>query len=171
MIIESIDFYDPEDYRLLGGIGFTYHPLALVANFSIKNGVREFYVDDLSRNSGIKYESISKGMNFLAQKGMIGFNPITGLIQVKDKTLHFFDAYKNNTDYDNLKIHSVTDGPANATINFPKGRMTVRGVEEFKVSDSLNVVIKPDSSTITILKDRDIKFDGKITAEIGRAHV
>ncbi len=164
MIIESIDFYDPEDYRLLGGIGFVYHPLALVANYSIKNGVREFYVDDLSRNSGIKYEAISKGMNFLAQKGMIGFNSITGLIQVKDKTLHFFDAYKNNSDYDNLKIHSVTDGPANATINFPKGRMTVRGVEEFKVSDSLNVVIKPDSSTITILKDRDIKFDGKITA-------
>lgn len=164
MIIESIDFYDPEDYRLLGGIGFTYHPLALVANYSIKNGVREFYVDDLSRNSGIKYEAISRGMNFLAQKGMIGFNPISGLIQVKDKTLHFFDAYKNNSDYDNLKIHSVTDGPANATINFPKGRMTVRGVEEFKVSDSLNVVIKPDSSTITILKDRDIKFDGKITA-------
>ena len=164
MIIESIDYYDPEDYRLLGSVGFTYHPLALVANYSIKNGVREFYVDDLAQRSEIKTEAIRSGMNFLAQKGMIGYNPITGLVQVKDKTLHFFDAYKNKSDYDNLKIHSVTDGPANATINFPLGRMTVRGVEEFKVSDSLNVVIKPDSSTITIFKDRDIKFDGKITA-------
>ena len=164
MIIESIDFYDPEDYRLLGSVGFTFHPLALVANYAIKNGVREFYADDLVQRLDIKPEAIRLGMNFLAQKGMIGYNPVTGLVQVKDKTLHFFDAYKNNVDYDNLKIHSVTDGPANATINFPKGRMTVRGVEEFKVSDSLNVVIKPDSSTITILKDRDIKFDGKITA-------
>src|SRR5258708_22157051 len=42
--------------------------------------------------------------------------------------------------------------------------MTVRGVELFKVSDSLNVIIKPDSSVITILKDRDIKFNGTITA-------
>ncbi len=164
MIIESIDFYDPEDFRLLGGIGFTFHPLALVANYSINNGVREFYENDLVRSLNIKPEAIRMGMSFLAQKGMIGYNPISGLIQVKDKTLHFFEASKNNTDYDNLKIHSVMDGPANATINFRKGRMTVRGVEEFKVSDSLNVVIKPDSSTITILKDRDIKFDGKITA-------
>ncbi len=164
MIIESIDFYDPEDYRLLGSVGLSFHPLGLVANYSIKNGVREFYADDLAQSTGIKLESIRMGMSFLAEKGMIGYNPVTSLIQVKDKTLHFYDAYRNNADYDNLKIHSVTDGPANATINFPKGRMTVRGVEEFKVSDSLNVMIKPDSSTITILKDRDIKFDGKITA-------
>jgi len=163
MIIESIDFYDPEDYRLLGGVGFSYHPLGLVANYSLKNGVREFYADDLARPD-LKVEEIRPGMRFLGQKGMIGYNPTTSLIQVKDKTLHFFDAHKNTTDYDNLKIHSVMDGPANATINFKERRMTVRGVEEFKVSDSLNVVIKPDSSTITILKDRDIKFDGKITA-------
>ena len=163
MIIESIDFYDPEDYRLLGGLGFSYHPLGLVANYSIKNGVREFYADDLVRPD-LKVEEIRPGMSFLAQKGMIGYNSTTSLIQVKDKTLHFFESHKNTTDYDNLKIHSVMDGPANATINFKERRMTVRGVEEFKVSDSLNVVIKPDSSTITILKDRDIKFDGKITA-------
>ncbi|MBK5279577.1 MAG: hypothetical protein JJE09_12015 [Bacteroidia bacterium] len=163
MIIESIDFYDPEDYRLLGGIGFKFHPLGLVANYAGKNGLREFYADDLKQGD-LNVEAIRAGMKFLAQKGMIGYNPVTGLIQVKDKTLHFFDAYKKVADYDNLKIHSVMDGPANATINFPEGRMTVRGVEEFKVSDSLNVVIKPDSSTITILKDRDIKFNGKITA-------
>ena len=164
MIIESIDYYDPEDYRLLGGVGFTFHPLALVANYAKKNGVREFYADDLVQRTNIKPEEIRTAMSFLAQKGMIGYNLLTGLVHVKDKTIHFYDAGKNRADYDNLKLHSVTDGPANATINFPKGRMTVRGVDEFKVSDSLNVVIRPDSSTIVILKDRDIKFDGKITA-------
>ena len=43
VIIESINFYDPEDYRLLKGIGFRFHPLALVANYALKNKVREFY--------------------------------------------------------------------------------------------------------------------------------
>jgi hypothetical protein len=42
--------------------------------------------------------------------------------------------------------------------------MTVRGVEEFNVSDSLNVRIKPDSSIITLLQNRDMKFDGTVTA-------
>jgi hypothetical protein len=49
-------------------------------------------------------------------------------------------------------------------LNFKNRNMVVRGVEEFNVSDSLNVFIKPDSSTITVLQNRDIKFDGTITA-------
>ena len=36
LIIESIDFYDPEDYQLLTGKGFSFHPLALVANYCLK---------------------------------------------------------------------------------------------------------------------------------------
>jgi hypothetical protein len=40
----------------------------------------------------------------------------------------------------------------------------VHGVEEFNVSDSLNVVIKPDSSVITIMRNRDVKFNGTINA-------
>ncbi|MBK8290045.1 MAG: hypothetical protein IPK96_02875 [Flammeovirgaceae bacterium] len=49
-------------------------------------------------------------------------------------------------------------------ISFSNGRMTVYGVEEFNVSDSLNVIIKPDSSRITFLQNRDIKFNGTINA-------
>ncbi|MEQ9413738.1 MAG: hypothetical protein RIF39_07900, partial [Cyclobacteriaceae bacterium] len=96
--------------------------------------------------------------------GMIEYNANTGYVKVKEKAMHYYDAVKGDADYDNLKIHSIVDGPANATVNFVDGRMNVRGVEEFNVSDSLNVVIKPDSSVITLLQNRDIKFDGKITA-------
>ncbi|HNT50950.1 MAG TPA: hypothetical protein PKK67_10205, partial [Cyclobacteriaceae bacterium] len=49
-------------------------------------------------------------------------------------------------------------------ISLKEGRMNVYGVEEFNVSDSLNVVIKPDSSRITFLQNRDIKFNGTINA-------
>ena len=164
MVVESADFFDPEDYVLLGGKGFQFHPLALVANHSIQTGQREFYADDLATKLGRRSEEVRPAMQFLSQKGMIGYNPSTGLVRVKDKTLHVFDANRNEADYDNLKIHSIENGPANATINLKNGYMTLRGVEEFKVSDSLNVIIKPDSSIITILKDRDIKFNGQITA-------
>ena len=164
MIFESTDYFDPEDYRLLGGVGFTFHALAMVANYSIKNGTREFYADDVATAMKRKSEEVRGAMMFLADKGMIEYDTRNGKVRVKDKAVHVFEANKNKADYDNLKIHSVVDGPANATVNFPKRYMTVRGVDEFKVSDSLNVMIKPDSSTITLLKDRDIKFDGKITA-------
>jgi hypothetical protein len=164
MVLESQDFFDPNDFKQLKGVGFSFHPLVIVANYANNNGVREFNAGDLARATGKSYGEINGAMTFLSQKGMIDYDIHTGTIRVKDKVIHINDARKNDSDYDNMKIHSIVDGPANATINFPKGYMTVRGVEEFKVSDSLNVIIKPDSSVITVLQNRDIKFNGKITA-------
>ena len=164
LIIESTDFYDPEDFRLLSGQGFSFHPLVLVANYCLKNNVREFYSGDLAVFSGRKPADIRAAMEFLNQKGMISYYPNMDLVRVKEKAILVYRAFKGEMDYDNLKIHSVIDSFPNATLNFSEGYMLVRGVDEFKVSDSLNVRIKPDSSIITILQNRDMKFDGTITA-------
>lgn len=164
LIIESIDFFDPEDYRLLKGVGFSFHPLALVANYALKNGIREFYSGDLSQAYGRNPLEIKQAMEFLRQKGLVNYDSRTDRVQAKQKAIDLFLAFKGEEDYDNLKIHSVTDEHPNATINFEKRNMTVRGVEEFDISDSLNVHIVPDSSVITILQNRDIQFDGTVSA-------
>jgi len=164
MIIESIDFYDPEDFRLLKGEGFSFHPLALVANYCIKNRTREFYSGDLAAFSGKEVRDIKAAIEFLSQKGLLTYDPKTDVVHVKEKAVLIYKASKGEMDYDNLKIHSVIDSSANASLNFNKQYMIVRGVSEFKVSDSLNVRIEPDSSVITILQNRDIKFDGTINA-------
>lgn len=164
LIIESVDFYDPEDYRLLKGVAFSFHPLALVANYALKKRVREFYTGDLAQFANKNPLEIKQGVEFLKQKGMVNYNSRTDVVQVKQKAIDIYKAFKGEEDYDNLKIHSVIDNHPNATINFSNRNMTVRGVEEFDVSDSLNVHIIPDSSVITILKNRDIQFDGTITA-------
>jgi hypothetical protein len=164
LIIESVDFYDPEDYRLLKGIGFNFHPLALTANYALKNNVREFYSGDLAQFSKVDPLAIKQAMEFLKEKGLVNYNGRTDVVQVKQKAIDIFLAYKGEEDYDNLKIHSVIAHHPNATINFAKRNMTVRGVEEFDISDSLNVHIIPDSSVITILQNRDIQFDGTVSA-------
>jgi hypothetical protein len=164
VVVESVDYYDEEDYRLLKGVGFDFHPLALVANYCLKKRVREFYSGDLAQFSKKDPQHIKQAMQFLAQKGMIVYNNRTDLVQVKKKAVDLYKAYKGELDYDNVKIHSIIDSLPNATINFKEKYMTVRGVEEFNVSDSLNVRIKPDSAIITLLQNRDMKFDGTITA-------
>lgn len=163
-IIESIDFYDPEDYRLLSGQGFSFHPLGLVASYCLKNKVRDFYSGDLINFSKKKPQDIKAAIEFLSEKGLVTYFPKSDLVHVKDKAILLYKAQRGDMDYDNLKIHSVIDSFPNATLNFDKRYMVVRGVEEFKISDSLNVRIQPDSSVITILQNRDIKFDGTITA-------
>lgn len=164
MVIESIDYYDAEDYRLLKGTGFSFHPLGLVASYCFKKRVRGFYAGDLATHSKKDVLEIKKALEFLSQKGLIEYDTRRDFVQVRPKAIELYRAYTEGSDYDNIKIHSVTDTFANATINFARNYMTVRGVEEFNVSDSLHVRIEPDSSVITLLQNRDIKFDGTIHA-------
>lgn len=164
MIIESIDHYDPNDYQILRGTNLSFHPVALVTNFVRSTGRMEFYPDDLAIQYQLKPNEARIGMELLAAKGMINYDAATRKVMVKDQLPRFYDANKGAIDYDNLKIHSYSDRTANASMNLKKRYFTIRGVEEFNVSDSLNVVIKPDSSVITLLKDRDLRFNGKITA-------
>jgi len=164
LVIESQDFYDPEGYRELRGQGFSFHPLALVVNYANDIGSNDFTVFDLVVEGKRSLNTVRMAADFLSQKGMIDYDPASGKIHVKDKAIHMLQAVKGDADYDNLKVHSLTDTIANAIISFSQRNMKVYGVEEFNVSDSLNVIIKPDSARITFLQNRDIKFNGTITA-------
>ncbi len=174
MILESIDYYKPEDFHVLDGVGFSFHPLAMVAIYCIQNNTRELHTGDLAQRFGYNILEIQKAIEFLALKGLVEYWPQGDIVKVKEKAITQYQAYMGKVDYDNLKIQSVTGTYAstdlkkpmyaNATLSFAKRNMVVRGVEEFNVSDSLNVIIKPDSSLITVLQNRDIKFDGTITA-------
>ncbi len=164
MVIESVDHYSPEDFRLLKGKSFSFHPLTLVAGYCLKNRVREFYGGDLANYSRKDVAEIRMALEFLSQKGMIYYDTKTDRVRVREKAIEVYKSFKEESDFDNLKIHSVIDSSANATINFPNRYMTVRGVEEFSVSDSLNVVVKPHEGIIIILQNRDIKFDGTVNA-------
>jgi hypothetical protein len=164
VVIESVDYYDPEDYRILKGDGFSFHPVALVASYCLSKNVREFYGGDLAYYASKEPRDIKAAMEFLSEKGLITYNPTQDKAIVKEKLILLYKGARGEMDYDNLKILSVIDSFPNATVNYQKGYMTVRGVEEFDVSDSLNVKIEPDSSVITLLKNRDIQFNGTINA-------
>lgn len=174
MIIESYDYYSPIDFQLAKGVGFNFHPLGIVAKYCIENNTRETHTGDIAQTYGLDILAVQKAIEFLASKGLVEYWPNGDLVIVKEKAITQYLAAKGEADYDNLKVQSVAGSYAtldikkpvysNATIDFADRNMVVRGVEEFSVSDSLNVVIKPDSSVITILQNRDIKFNGTITA-------
>ncbi|HET9054988.1 MAG TPA: hypothetical protein VFM90_12485, partial [Cyclobacteriaceae bacterium] len=162
MILESVDYYEPDDFKVLEGVGFNFHPLALVANYCLRNNTREMHTGDLAQQTGFGILEIQKAIEFLSQKGMVEYWPQSDLVIVKEKAITQYRAYKGEVDYDNLKIQSVTGSYVqtdlrapvypNATLNFKNRNMVVRGVDGFNVSDSLNVYIKPDSSTVTVLQ-------------------
>ncbi len=161
---ESIDHYKVEDYRSLGDQVYDFNPLSLVVAYANKSGEEQFLVADLAQGYRKDLKLMQGAMLSLAQKGLIGYDARSGLITLKPKAHHLYTSKFGKKDFDNIIFSSVIMDKPNASLNFREGYMTVRGVEEFKISDSLNVVIEPDSSTITLLKDRGFRFDGKITA-------
>jgi hypothetical protein len=174
MVLESMDYYHPDDFHLLKGVGFSFHPLAVVARYCLTYNTRTLHSGDLANFTGQDIRSLQKALQFLASKGMLEYRPEQDLAIVKEKAINMYQSYLGEADYDNLKIHSVIEGyaltdlkkpgQANGTVKFREGQMIVRGVEEFTLSDSMNVVIRPDSSVITLLQNRDIRFNGTIMA-------
>lgn len=164
MIIESVNYYDPQDYKALQSQAFNFHPLVVVVNYCLKNKIREFYVGNLAQSLNLEVQELRNAVDFLAQKGMLDYFKQQDFVRVKEKAIQVYKSQQNKIDYDNIKIHSIIDTLPNATLNFAKGHMTIRGVEEFKVSDSLNCTITPDSAIIVMLQNRDLKFNGKVSA-------
>ena len=163
LIFESNDFYDPIDYGQLKGPDLGFHALALFTTYASRNNTQDFFVYDLAGSSR-SVDKIRMAADFLSQKGMILYDARTGKVHVKNKALHVVEAVKGKVDYDNMKVQSYADTVANATLSLKDRSMVVHGVEEFNVSDSLNVIIKPDSAVIKFLRNRDIKFNGTINA-------
>jgi hypothetical protein len=164
MILESNDFFSPDDYRSLRGVGFTYHPLVMVVNYCNKYNLREFNRYEIAADANINPEQARMAMEFLAAAGMLHYDAKTGRARVYEKAFRIVDAYRGKADYDNMKIQSYTYREPNATLDLNKRAMKIRGVEKFNLSDSLNVIIKPDSAQLTLLQNRDLKFNGVITA-------
>ncbi len=161
---ESSDHFNYEDYRSLGDKIYPFNPLGIAIYFANLQGTNQFYVADLAKHYKKDFRVIKGAMIGLAQKGLVGYDAQSGLVTIKEKAYHMYDSKNGNKDYDNIILASVTSEKPNSTLNFLNRSMTVRGVESFKLSDSLNVIIQPDSSEITFLKDRDFTFNGKVLA-------
>jgi hypothetical protein len=62
MILESVDYYEPDDFYMLGGVGFSFHPLAVVAIFCIQNNTRQLYTGDVAQRLKLNMVEFQKAI-------------------------------------------------------------------------------------------------------------
>lgn len=160
---ESNEYFNKNDMKSLAGI-YDFHPLIMAVQYARKIRSKRFNVFDMSEDLHQNDKAVSASMVGLMQNGFIDFNSQTGEILVKDKAFHYVDANRFKKDYDDLKIKSLSPTQPNATIRLDEKEMTVRGIERFNVSETLGVFIYPKNSEITVLKNRDLKFNGQLYA-------
>ena len=162
LMLESKDFYSADRYFDLSQI-FSFHPLIAAVNMANKSG-GTFYTSSMARQYKLDEGLINKAMELLMARGLVKYDEITGAVEIQEKGYHYLESSKENRDYDDLIISSVIANAPNATFSFKDSVLTVRGVDKFLVSDSLDVIITPTNKEIRVLKNRDIEFDGALDA-------
>ncbi|OEK07445.1 hypothetical protein [Roseivirga misakiensis] len=163
LMLESKDFYSNAKFEDLAQI-FNFHPLLMAVNMAENAKGDVFYTSQMARDKNLDESLVKKTMELLMSRGMVKFDRLTGRVEVLEKGYHYAAAGRKDPNYDDILIPSIIDNAPNATMSFKDSVLTVRGVQRFVVSDSLDVLIAPEDGVMRVLKNRDIEFNGSLNA-------
>lgn len=163
-VFESEEYFNPVRYHKMSGL-FGFHPIMAVVRYARRINSAEFNIGDLTGNyDKLSPQMLKAGMSFLEQSGYIKYDRVSGEIKVLRKAFHYILSDTKKKDYDNILIASLSPSKPNATINFETNEMKVRGVKHVFITPDQDVYIVPDNKEVTLLKNKDMKFNGTVNA-------
>ena len=161
---ESSNCYTFAKYRDIQGID-EVSPVKRVYDYAEAN-TYNFGIKGFSNYIGLDMSQTLLMIHTLCRHGLVTYNEMTNRVLVKQKLEDFVKAYSKaqGFDYDALVLESTARG-TNARMNISDLDLEVRGVEQFVVSDSHQVVVHPDSASgyrVHVGKNRALHFSGKV---------
>ena len=163
-IFESFDFYSPQriiDLSTLAG----FNPLLVANNLVRKTRKNEFSIDDLASAIGKKREQITGGVSFATHQGLFLYDLEKENYKITPKGIHYLLSYAGQKDYDDLIIPSIyngSDSTGHGIIDFKSAGLTINGTKEFRLSDSLGIILYPKNQAMEIKRSGTYTFDGQI---------
>ncbi len=162
-VFESEEYFNPIRYEKMTGL-FGFHPLLIVVAYGRKINEKAFNIGELKRTYPVEEKILHSAMLYLEQNAFIHFDEQTGDIDIRRKAYHYVLSYSKKKDYDNILIASFSNGKANAIFNLVDESLHLTGVKNIFITPDLDVRIQPDSGRITLLKHKDMLFDGTVNA-------
>lgn len=164
VVFESLEFFKQSDYQLIQNIA-TANPIAIMKATAEREGNNFIDANLLAEriNSKFTVENIQSLLYDLVSKGFINYDNDKQLVEVKPKVFHYTNADQNKVDYDVMRIRSSTPD-INATLSLRDNSILVRGVDQVEFSNKQKVATLPTGNQITMRKDRNLDFDGKLFA-------
>lgn len=160
------DYYFRENrFDQLQGLSMD-HPLVIVKNCFTANGLDRLEDKDIARcfRSGIT--DIQVMLLTYTNMGLVSYDPRTGWVTATERLHHYIAAKSELEDYDVIQIGSDIGTMENASMDLVDEVFTLKinGIRNIIVSDSHQVNIRPLRGTITMKKNRDFDFSGKVEA-------
>jgi len=160
---ESQEYYNNQKFESLVAL-YGFNPLFMAVGHARKINASEFYATDMAKKLNQNPEKIQGAMRGLMKDGFVDYNGQTDLVRIKRKGYHYVLSKQDRKDFDNILIPSVSPSLPNATLRLSSNEIVIRGIEQFFVSELLDVYIRPRKRQIVMLENRDFRFNGMINA-------
>ncbi len=167
---ESSTYFSEFRFEKLQGLSYE-HPLFLIRKYSKANNTNEIPLDDFAHFTGIPHHELISILTELTKLGLVRYLPEKRKAIILDKLMHYILSYSmgpdNNRlkyDYDVIQFESKLKGNDYGKLLLDSLDMELQGIEMVTLSDSQGVFIYPHQQKITIKKNRDFAFEGKIVS-------
>ena len=161
---ESISYYREEFFHQLQGMD-AIHPLQGLLNFSKRIKRDRFTALDYARYLNMPESQVRQQVIGLSFHGFVGYNVNSDTIEIRERLNDYLLFRNGQKDYDVIRFKSVTPGAVpNATFDLKNYDLAMNGVAAVSISDNQNVVFFPRSEQLLMKRDRNLAFDGTITA-------
>ena len=160
-LFESETYYDEYRYDRLRGTA-DIHPLWKLRNYAKEIGLDELTVEQVAKLFRADISETKVFLINLSNSGFMTYNYDTDRVVIKPRLHHYVLSRSKKTDYDILQFESVIEGMPNARLNLLNWDMDMNGVGRVFLSDSQKVVVFPYEQELTLKKNRDFLFDGKV---------
>jgi len=162
-LFESSNYFSQFRYEKIQSLD-DVNPLTIILNYSRKFKTKEFTLTDMAAYMRISTEQTKVVLLNLANMGFLMYDLNYDKIIIKDRLLQYCNSRAGKIDYDVIQFNSSVNKGVNASINLLNFDLNLNGVESVFLSDSQNVVIYPKDQKLTVKKNRDFAFDGKVKA-------
>ena len=160
---ESADFFDLIRYRKMGR-ALDFHPINAAVYYARKYNLKEFYVAEMAIEYEIDERYAKGAAKILSQYDFADYDQNSGLLKLLPKAFIYYDASAEKVDFDNLMVPSKIKDGSNAYIQLDSGKLNIRGVSRFYLTTDFKIYVEPGDSTVTLLRGRNIEFDGMVHA-------
>ena len=162
---ESNSYYSERKFREIQGID-QINPVIRVYRYMQMRGMTyDFFMDEFAKAIKMDIMQAKSMIHLLAKSGLVSYNEAQGHIYVNDKLVDYAKASAKSKDYDyDAIILESSSKSNNARLDLSTNQLAVHGVEKFVLSDSQQVAIYPNHGELTVGKNRDIAFDGRVQA-------
>ncbi len=159
----SMNYFDEREFAEIKGMD-RVNPMFHIQSFHRKTGQRSFYLQEMVNFIGYSPHMVKAMLLRLANMGFLSYDLDRELITIRDRLFTYLDAQRGVVDYDVISFNSETRRQANAKLSLLDNNLKLFGVRMIQLSDSQNVVIDPKDNTLTVKKNRDFEFNGKVKA-------